>query len=75
MTAPQWPDRRPVSAEELAAERRRSLKLWPRSEFNVWDWPTPAENVKFTCDECAHAPSCALAFDHYNTGGDCLASK
>ena len=73
MTAPQWPDRRPVTAEELAAERRRSLKLWRGG--TACDWPTPAEDVRFTCDECALAPRCALAFDHYNTDGDCLASK
>jgi len=29
----------------------------------------------FTCDNCTHAAKCVLAFDSYNTNGDCLASK
>lgn len=30
---------------------------------------------KYTCDECDRAPKCKLAFDSYNTEGDCLYSK
>lgn len=30
---------------------------------------------KFTCDMCVDAARCSLAFDPYNTNGDCLASK
>lgn len=30
---------------------------------------------KFTCDDCARASKCKLAFDGYNTDGDCLYSK
>lgn len=29
----------------------------------------------FTCDNCGAAPRCKLAFDWYNTNGDCLAEK
>ena len=29
----------------------------------------------YTCDGCARAPICLLAFDGYNTDGDCLYSK
>ena len=29
----------------------------------------------FTCDTCGALPRCALAFDWYNTNGDCLAEK
>ncbi len=31
--------------------------------------------TEFTCDNCADAAWCTLAFDPYNTDGDCLASK
>lgn len=31
--------------------------------------------AKFTCDDCAGAPKCKLAFDSYNTDGDCLYEK
>lgn len=30
---------------------------------------------KFTCDDCPERWSCFLAFDPYNTDGDCLAEK
>lgn len=29
----------------------------------------------FTCSECGAAPVCPLAFDYYNTDGDCLMEK
>jgi hypothetical protein len=29
----------------------------------------------FTCDNCGSVSYCALAFDWYNTNGDCLAEK
>ncbi len=29
----------------------------------------------FTCDMCTSAPRCTLAYDSYNTNGDCLAAK
>lgn len=29
----------------------------------------------FTCDGCSRAPVCVLAFDPYNTDGDCLDEK
>lgn len=29
----------------------------------------------FTCDDCTAAQTCSLAFDGYNTNGDCLLSK
>lgn len=29
----------------------------------------------FTCDQCPSRYCCDLAFDPYNTGGDCLADK
>lgn len=33
------------------------------------------EVTAFTCDGCVLAPQCLLAFDGYNTDGDCLLSK
>jgi hypothetical protein len=29
----------------------------------------------FTCDQCGAVRRCKLAFDWYNTNGDCLAEK
>lgn len=67
MGEPIWPDRATVSAETLVRERAERV-AWHEEHFG----PAPAE---FTCDECSHAASCALAFDSYNTNGDCLADK
>lgn len=44
------------------AERRKMM-----AEFNEVD--------KYTCDDCSQAPICTLAFDSYNTNGDCLYEK
>lgn len=49
-------------------ERAESVLLGYDLEF--WDEPP-----EFTCDRCADMPSCTLAFDLYNTNGDCLATK
>lgn len=31
--------------------------------------------ASFTCDTCGFRRKCVLAFDWYNTDGDCLAEK
>ncbi len=41
-------------------------------DHDLWG---PGAVAEFTCDHCWRAPECVLAFDLYNTGGDCLASK
>lgn len=51
----------PWTTEELAGMRWRAS-----SEFDVH---------AFTCDDCPARHKCELAFDPYNTDGDCLAEK
>jgi len=41
--------------------------MWGNSDF-----PLPE---KYTCDECSITRTCTLAYDLYNTNGDCLADK
>lgn len=53
-----------VSPEQLAHERAEAIITSFRGA------PTT-----FTCDTCEIAAECALAFDAYNTNGDCLAEK
>ena len=57
-------EREAVSDSDLAAERERAIAL---QGLDPW--------IEFTCDECEIANRCRLAFDPYNTNGDCLASK
>lgn len=60
----------------------RTQPLTP-SELKVFREKQTARNgevmnvtdIKYTCDECDLAPTCDLAFDGYNTNGDCLLSK
>jgi hypothetical protein len=54
----------PLTPEELANERERSIA--------AADLPS---TVEFTCDTCGAVSFCTLAFDGYNTDGDCLAEK
>lgn len=60
----QWWRATPLNSEELKVERVSQLRVQK----------LPADQ-KFTCDECNMAPTCKLAFDMYNTGGDCLMEK
>lgn len=63
---PDDPDtRQPVPLWTLVRERRDARERWPFGD----------EPVEFTCDACAYAPRCRLAFDFYNTNGDCLLEK
>ena len=36
---------------------------------------TPPKNEDLTCFKCRDKDTCEFAWDDYNTGGDCLASK
>jgi hypothetical protein len=36
--------------------------------------PVPAKD-EMTCNRCVDADTCSLAWDLYNTNGDCLADK
>lgn len=54
-----------LTPEELQQTRLEAVSAWP--------WDAPPE--KYTCDECALALRCSLAFDSYNTDGDCLYEK
>jgi hypothetical protein len=65
----EWPDREAVSADDLAHERARAVENAP-----VYLLARIGADG-FTCDGCDHAPRCQLAYDLYNTDGDCLASK
>ena len=62
----EWTRETPLSPIELMAERRDM-----HARNNELGY-TPD---RYTCDDCAFAPRCKLAFDGYNTDGDCLYSK
>jgi hypothetical protein len=61
-----WTREIPLSLIELMAERKDM-----RARNNELGY-TPDS---YTCDDCAFAPRCKLAFDAYNDQGDCLLSK
>lgn len=62
----QWLWDSPRTAEELAAARKASI------EHPQVGLPS---DTTFTCDGCHLVSKCTLAFDSYNTDGDCLLSK
>jgi hypothetical protein len=57
-----------LTSEDLAEYRRIMTTL------NAVDGSVTAE-TKYTCDSCSVAPHRTLAFEPYNTDGDCLADK
>ncbi len=61
----EWTRKTPLSAEEL-----NELK-----ESAYADAAAEDKTVEFTCDECGRAAVCHLAYDMYNTAGDCLWEK
>lgn len=63
---------RPARPGYLNVIERATSLLWAREVG--WPWG-PGEPAEFTCDSCAHAPFCTLAYDLLNTDGYCLASK
>jgi hypothetical protein len=63
------------SAEELAKVRAGAVDFVRDYERSNGFPLTLYPEGKFTCDGCRAAPRCSLAFDPYNTDGDCLAGK
>lgn len=59
-----------VSGEVLAQEREKAVVFLSNTHSSLFSFDTV-----FTCDSCPTAPTCRLAFDGYNTNGDCLAEK
>jgi len=59
---------KPRTGEALAVLRENSLThLTQKLGYS--------SDTAFTCDTCSDAPICKLAFDCYNTDGDCLLLK
>lgn len=63
----EWLWATPLTDAELAEDRRTAVDLIA----GMYD---EAPN-RFTCDDCPMAVHCTLAFDVYNTDGDCLYEK
>jgi hypothetical protein len=66
-TLDQWLRKRILTLEELVADRQEARK----QNLEL----TGVEDLQYTCDECWMARACGLAFDSYNTNGDCLLEK
>lgn len=64
----QWDWLNPMTPEELAEYRKQQIE-WARKLIVFGSTP------EFTCDNCVHANKCTLAFNAYNTDGDCLWEK
>lgn len=61
-----WTTKDPLSPADLADERERMVRIYAAEGIEI---------SSFTCDECSARFKCVLAFDAYNTDGDCLAEK
>lgn len=56
----------PLSETDLAADRARIVAIYAEQGMGI---------DAFTCDDCGARYTCTLAFDAYNTDGDCIAEK
>jgi len=63
----EWIRKEPLTPNQMAEFRKEQVK---RAGEIIKDVPE-----KFTCDDCGLAGVCRLAFDSYNTNGDCLYDK
>lgn len=57
----------PLTEQQLSEDRAKLVELYKNVLGGVVD--------EFTCDKCDLRYKCLLAFDAYNTDGDCLAEK
>jgi hypothetical protein len=62
----QWTRAVPLTPQELAMYRVKQVE---------WGNELGRSPDVYTCDDCASAPRCKLAFDAYNDEGDCLLEK
>jgi MoaA/NifB/PqqE/SkfB family radical SAM enzyme len=62
----QWKKEPPYTDKQLRDIRSRLLKY-----LNY----TPTLHGGITCDKCEGKAACRLAYDAYNTNGDCLLEK
>lgn len=62
-----WLYKRPSTEEELREERIASIAELAEAGHII--------DRGFTCDNCGMKAVCSLAFDGYNTNGDCLYDK
>lgn len=61
-----WLLDKPRSEEEMARIRKEALAFGETIKYML---------DKFTCDDCTDRFICTLAFDLYNTDGECLLMK
>ena len=61
-----WLRETPLTDEEVKNLRERALAGYEKAGYCP---------DKFTCDDCEDKNRCTLAFDLYNTDGDCLMMK
>lgn len=71
-----WPFNVRLNGGDLARRKAEAIALDREfsSAFPGFD-PGAYTPPAFTCESCASRFECDLAFDLYNTDGDCLASK
>lgn len=62
-----WLRKTPLTREQLEALRKEKIVFASKL--------LEKEPDQFTCDACRIADICKLAFDSYNTSGDCLYEK
>lgn len=55
--------------------REEVLELWKLGKLRLAYHHGGIGIPEFTCVDCASVRKCKLAFDLYNTNGDCLLSK
>ncbi len=64
----QWYLKKPRTQEQV-------LELKKQAQLEYGNMGGMISVPKFTCEECNLVAKCQLAFDLYNTDGDCLMEK
>jgi len=62
-----WTLKRPRTEKEMEALRKEAIDL--THKFITF------KNKTYTCDNCDRKHVCTLAYDAYNTNGDCIYVK
>jgi len=67
MAKDHWMRDEPLNDEQFTAFKKKKV-AWTLKHY-------PGASDRFSCDGCGLVRKCLLAFDPYNTDGDCLYEK
>lgn len=64
-----------MGKQEMVSRTIEYFSKEPDEAYKNWAILYYSQEENYTCSMCTDSKTCKYAWDFYNTGGDCLASK